>query len=445
MTGPAGFDRTLSDWLDDSGAQDIPPRVIDAAIHEARHTRRARPLPDLITRWLPMSTNFAAALPLPLARPRSLARLGPVAILIALTLLALALIGAALLAVGVSPSPPGAVHNGLIAFDSNGEIWLVNGDGSGLRQLTHTTDHEVSPQWSQDGARLLYWASSTGAQDAEGEIRVTDPDGGLLRTLTAPDGFGMPCCAFAIWSPDGRTLLASAWEQGGTTDRHAPEILLFDVETGIGRQLDVGMPAWGAAWSPNASRVVFASWDVAGDKPLAIWSVAPDGGGLQRISAQGRIASVGQAASIFSPDGSTVYLGEEAPGRSNGDVVAAGFDGTPERVLVGGPTNDLAPTVSPDGRWLAFVRPARDTAVGSPTDPSDLYIVPAVGGDPVLVSGAVKTWAGWPIWSPDSTRLVTSSPSFDQQIVFAIDTSVPPVQIPSPGNTGYLSWRAIRR
>ena len=34
MTGPTGFDRTLSDWLDDMGAQDVPT---------ARQGRRDRP------------------------------------------------------------------------------------------------------------------------------------------------------------------------------------------------------------------------------------------------------------------------------------------------------------------------------------------------------------------------------------------------------------------
>ena len=63
MNGPSGFDRTLADWLDDTGAQDVPRRVYDAAIEAARQTRRARPLPDFITRWLPMTTNFPRATP----------------------------------------------------------------------------------------------------------------------------------------------------------------------------------------------------------------------------------------------------------------------------------------------------------------------------------------------------------------------------------------------
>ena len=158
MTGPAGFDRTLSEWLDDAGAQDIPPRVIDAAIDRARHTRRARPLPDFITRFLPMTTNFAAAPPL--ARPRPLARLGPVGAFIALTLLALALIGAALLTVG-SPAPTGAVQNGLIAYDTDGDIWVVDPDGSDPHPLIVGPAMQVGPvlvaRWPSDrllGARL---------------------------------------------------------------------------------------------------------------------------------------------------------------------------------------------------------------------------------------------------------------------------------------------------
>src|SRR5262245_30459406 len=100
MTDLTGFDRTLSDWLDDMGAQDAPPHLAVAAIERARRTRRSRSLPDFLKRWPFMSTYFPAAGALPLGRPVQLAR-----IVVALVFLALALIGAALLAVGTRPSP----------------------------------------------------------------------------------------------------------------------------------------------------------------------------------------------------------------------------------------------------------------------------------------------------------------------------------------------------
>ena len=36
MTEPTGFDRTLTDWLDDMGAQDAPSRLKVVAIEQAR-------------------------------------------------------------------------------------------------------------------------------------------------------------------------------------------------------------------------------------------------------------------------------------------------------------------------------------------------------------------------------------------------------------------------
>ena len=73
-----------------------------------------------------------------------------------------ALLGA-LLAIGsqmlTRPATPG---NGAIAFDADGDIWLVDPARSSTPQrLTATADtSEQGPVWSPDGRRLAYWVTS---------------------------------------------------------------------------------------------------------------------------------------------------------------------------------------------------------------------------------------------------------------------------------------------
>lgn len=71
------------------------------------------------------------------------------------------------------------------------------------------------------------------------------------------------------------------------------------------------------------------------------------------------------------------------------------------RPFTTGPTRDTAPRWSPDGRWLAFVSDR------GPKKKPQLYVMPADGGEPVvltdLANGLFGQWGA--TWSPDSTRL----------------------------------------
>jgi hypothetical protein len=80
-----------------------------------------------------------------------------------------------------------------IAFESNAdvaganpehdmEVWTMNPDGSGARQLTSNALRDEGPVWSPDGGRLLAYTS--GADDDHGDIHVMTSDGKHLRQLT---------------------------------------------------------------------------------------------------------------------------------------------------------------------------------------------------------------------------------------------------------------------
>ncbi|MBY8850339.1 S9 family peptidase [Saccharothrix longispora] len=59
---------------------------------------------------------------------------------------------------------------------------------------------------------------------------------------------------------------------------------------------------------------------------------------------------------------------------------------------------DLAPRISPDGRWVAFLRVARRGT------PPQLHVMPADGGDARALTD-LPLGAGAPVWAPDSRRL----------------------------------------
>lgn len=76
--------------------------------------------------------------------------------------------------------------NEQIAFIStesqNDEIWVVNRDGSGMKQLTRDEYAwwDKHPSWSPDGKQIVFWSNRTG----HGQIFVMDADGGNLYSLS---------------------------------------------------------------------------------------------------------------------------------------------------------------------------------------------------------------------------------------------------------------------
>ena len=62
---------------------------------------------------------------------------------------------------------------------------------------------------------------------------------------------------------------------------------------------------------------------------------------------------------------------------------------------------DSAPAISPDGRWVAFLRAGEDKgAGGSP----QVHVMPADGGDARRLT-SLHLGAGEPVWAPDSRRI----------------------------------------
>jgi len=61
---------------------------------------------------------------------------------------------------------------------------------------------------------------------------------------------------------------------------------------------------------------------------------------------------------------------------------------------------DFAPQISPDGRWVAFLRSAGTGKAAAP----QLFVTPADGGEPRKVTD-LPLGAGGPVWAPDSRRI----------------------------------------
>ncbi|TNM59288.1 S9 family peptidase [Streptomyces sp. NP160] len=116
----------------------------------------------------------------------------------------------------------------------------------------------------------------------------------------------------------------------------------------------------------------------------------------------------GCSSPSLTPDGRTAVVSITAPDlvtdEEAGDLWRVATDGSspPHRLTRG--HRDTCPAVSPDGRWVAFLR-------AEPGGRPQLHLVEVDGGEPVALTTQqqLPLGAGAPVWSPDGAALAFSA------------------------------------
>ena len=85
---------------------------------------------------------------------------------------------------------------------------MMNADGSGEQRLTDPEIDSTYPDWSPDGARIVY-ASDAGGEWGHYDIFVMNADGTDPTQLTFTEDVNE---SEPAWSPDGETIAFSSYE-----------------------------------------------------------------------------------------------------------------------------------------------------------------------------------------------------------------------------------------
>jgi hypothetical protein len=114
---------------------------------------------------------------------------------------------------GIATDPSWSPDGKRIVFSvgRNGNLWVMTASGASLRQLTHapSTVRDVTPSWSPDEKRIAF----ARRDDSSGDIFVVDANGSHLRQVTTSGGD----CRSPAWTPSGKGILFSA-RYGGNPD-----------------------------------------------------------------------------------------------------------------------------------------------------------------------------------------------------------------------------------
>jgi Tol biopolymer transport system component len=283
---------------------------------------------------------------------------------------------AAVLATGAPPALgafPG--ENGKITFisDRHGadfDIWTMNPDGSGLANLTdNSKGDEFAPNWRADGRRIAFNSERVTATNPEGdhEIFMMNGDGTGVVQLT----FNAVDDEDPAWSPDGgRIVFARDFDPiRGPVDY---DVLAMNADGSGERQLTrtAGVQEWQPSWSPDGRRVVFLS-DRDGD--IEIYTMNSKGGTVRQLTFNDAFEFVPS----WSPDSRSIVFTTDRDG--NFEIYTMRADGGEQTRLTFNDAGDGYPAWSPDGTEIVFASD-RDGARGGY---GDIYTMRADGSNQV--------------------------------------------------------------
>ena len=277
------------------------------------------------------------------------------------------------------------------------DIWVQQMSGGDAVQITKGPGHHWQPDWSPDGKFIAYRS-----EDGGGGLYIIPALGGAgQERRISPFGY------YPRWSPDSLEVLFQT-EQLASSNRFyvvgldgvAPHEVLADLAVGP-------MGPVSAAWHPDGKRISVWAWDTVPTTIPRLWTGLKTGGTAVRAEVSPELMKqMGeQLASrewvdwimdfrfAWAPSGKAIYFERTIRGARN--VWRLGVDPDTLRAvsierLTTGPGMDTEPSLSPDGKRVAFTGESRQIRVWS--FPFDAVHGRVTGtGQPVTLAG-VDAW-----------------------------------------------------
>lgn len=215
------------------------------------------------------------------------------------------------------------------ARSGNADIWVMDADGANAVNLTNSTAAEGWARWSPNGKRIAFHSN----RDGNFELYVVNADGTELTRVTDYAGVDQ----WPEWSPDGKALAF----------RRDMDVWVIELRTATLTQLttDAALDQM-AAWSPNGKQLAFMSLR---DGYCSVFLMNADGSGQENLTpkdaADPATAWCSRAPS-WSTNGQRILFSSRRPGTdASFDIFSMAPDGSDVTRLTSAAGEDAAPTM----------------------------------------------------------------------------------------------------
>ena len=273
---------------------------------------------------------------------------------------------------------------------SNSELFVMNADGSGKKQITKTANKEIAAKWMNDSKHIAFLSNESGSMqlwtmkdDGTARTRLTDREGDISDFSFSPDELKVLLVADVKYGkrtadihPDlpkasgiiVNDLMYKHWDEWVQT---VPHPFVADIEGGK----------------------LTNERDILKDEPYE--SPMKPFGGIEQLA--------------WSPDGKTIAYtcrkktGKEYALSTNSDIYFYDLEsGKSVNKTEGMMGYDQNPVFSPDGKWLAWESMEHD---GYESDKSRLFVMDVKTGEKKDISAAFDQNSNNLKWSVDGKSI----------------------------------------
>lgn len=262
-------------------------------------------------------------------------------------------------------------------------LWIVDVDGTRVRELTTGNWRDSQPVWSPDGKRIAFLSDRDGTNQLHVLWADTREAAQLTHLEQAPSGIN--------WSPDSKWIAFNAFEPDNDPI------------------LAVKLPERprNAQWAKPAVLVNRLAWAADGRGPLPmgntqVYTIDSVLGGTPRQITSGKY---NHNAPEWSADGKTIYVSSiRKPDaeylRGDSEIYAVDLKTLEIKPLTDRKGPDGGPQVSPDGRWIAYTGFDEKNYTNHL---ASLYLMDNAGGNKKLWAGKLPSSPRGVRWAVDGS------------------------------------------
>lgn len=213
------------------------------------------------------------------------------------------------------------------------ELYLMNLDGSSVKQITRDHNISGSPSFSPDGIHVAYTSYKSGYPD----VYSVNVNTGQRNSIASFPGLN----SGAAYSPDGNRLALTLSKSGN------PEIYILNANGGSPTPITRTRGAESSpTWSPNGNSIVFVSDDRGSPQ---LYMASANGGGMKRLSTGFLYAT----EPSWSPDGKKIAFNSRIGGSFQ--ICLYDFE-TQQTLQLTKTSNNEDPNWTRNSRHLVFSR-----------------------------------------------------------------------------------------